>query len=138
MGKDLKGKELGAGIVQRKDGKYAARFVGKTKKRTEKHFDKVSEAKKWLELLSICFDFADRITDRRNDWVKMGRHRFPKKTISVKRTMEFRYGDQEFRIGEPKSKAGCRTIPMTQTAYDILKAKEKNRYSRLADSAEIN
>ena len=52
--------------------------------------------------------------------------------------MEFRYGDQEFRIGEPKSKAGCRTIPMTQTAYDILKAKEKNRYSRLADSAEIN
>ena len=48
MGKDLKGKELGAGIVQRKDGKYAARFVGKTKKRTEKHFDKVSEAKKWL------------------------------------------------------------------------------------------
>lgn len=32
MGKDLKGKELGAGIVQRKDGKYAARFVGKTKK----------------------------------------------------------------------------------------------------------
>ncbi len=33
MGKDLKGKELGAGIVQRKDGKYAVRFVGKTKKR---------------------------------------------------------------------------------------------------------
>ena len=48
MGKDLKGKELGAGIIQRKDGKYAARFVGKTKKRTEKHFDKVSEAIKWL------------------------------------------------------------------------------------------
>lgn len=38
--------------------------------------------------------------------------------------MEFRYGDQEFRIGEPKSKAGYRTIPMTQTAYGILKAKE--------------
>lgn len=32
MGKDLKGKELGTGIIQRKDGKYAARFVGKTKK----------------------------------------------------------------------------------------------------------
>lgn len=31
MGKDLKGKELGAGIIQRKDGKYAARFVGKPK-----------------------------------------------------------------------------------------------------------
>ena len=45
MGKDLKGKELGIGIVQRKDGKYAVRFVGKTGKRTEKHFDKISEAK---------------------------------------------------------------------------------------------
>ena len=34
-----------------------------------------------------------------------------------------------FRIGEPKSKAGYRTIPMTQTAYDILKAKEKERHT---------
>jgi len=32
MGKDIKGKELGVGIVQRKDGKYAARFIGRTKK----------------------------------------------------------------------------------------------------------
>ena len=48
MGKDLKGKELGAGIVQRKDGKYSARFVSKSKKRIEKHFEKVAEAKKWL------------------------------------------------------------------------------------------
>ena len=49
MGKDLKGKELGAGIVQRKDKWYTARFVSKaTGKRAEKYFDKVSEAKKWL------------------------------------------------------------------------------------------
>ena len=27
MGKNLKGKELGAGISQRKDGRYSARFV---------------------------------------------------------------------------------------------------------------
>ena len=58
-------------------------------------------------------------------WEDIG---FGKRTISVKRTMEFRYGDQEFRIGEPKSKAGYRTIPMTQTAYDILKAKEKEAF----------
>ena len=43
--------------------------------------------------------------------------------------MQNRYGDQEFRIGEPKSKAVYRTIPMTQTAYDILKAKEKERHT---------
>lgn len=50
--------------------------------------------------------------------------------ISVKRTMEFRYGDHEFRIGEPKSKSGNRTIPMTQIAYDILKAKEREKSTR--------
>lgn len=48
MGKDLKGKELGTGICQRKDGKYAARFTGKNKKRIEKHFQSVREAKRWL------------------------------------------------------------------------------------------
>lgn len=272
MGKDLKGKELGAGIVQRKDGKYAARFVGKTKKRTEKHFDKVSEAKKWLAeakyedehsnigassrmTVNAWFDFwLHEIKEKttRPNTVRNYRERyehnirdvignmiisevkpmhcqkvlnlmedsykgstieqcritmasmffyaqenqiipispvvksvktpkkiekkvrfltleeqdkflkaaegtsnyyqfalilqtglrtgemiglkwedidFRKRTISVNRTMEFRYGDQEFRIGEPKSKAGYRTIPMTQTAYDILKAKEKERHT---------
>lgn len=54
---------------------------------------------------------------------------FRKRTISINRTVEFRYGDQEFRIGEPKSKAGYRTIPMTQTAYEILKAKTKERHA---------
>lgn len=45
MGKDLKGKELGTGIIQRKDGKYAARFVGKTKKRTESILIRFLEAR---------------------------------------------------------------------------------------------
>ncbi len=272
MGKDLKGKELGAGIVQRKDGKYAARFVSKSKKRTEKHFDKVSEAKKWLAeakyedehsnigassrmTVNAWFDFwLHEIKEKttRPNTVRNYRERyehnirdvignmiisevkpmhcqkvlnlmeerykgstieqcritmasmffyaqenqiipispvvksvktpkkiekkvrfltleeqdkflkaaegtsnyyqfalilqtglrtgemiglkwedidFRKRIISINRTMEFRYGDQEFRIGEPKSKAGYRTIPMTQTAYDILKAKEKERHT---------
>lgn len=30
MGKDLRGKELGVGISQRKDGYYVGRFTGKT------------------------------------------------------------------------------------------------------------
>lgn len=55
---------------------------------------------------------------------------FQKRIISINRTMEFRYGSQELTIGEPKSKAGYRTIPMTQTAYDILKVKEEERYVR--------
>lgn len=49
MGKDLKGKELGKGISQRKDGRYSARFVSICGKRIEKYFVTPHEAKKWLE-----------------------------------------------------------------------------------------
>ena len=48
MGKDLKGKECGAGICQRKDKTYAARFLTKSGKRREKHFATLPEAKNWL------------------------------------------------------------------------------------------
>lgn len=48
MGKNLKGKELGKGITQRKDGKYSARLVLYTGKRIEKYFDNPQEAKLWL------------------------------------------------------------------------------------------
>ena len=49
MGKDLRGKELGPGILQRKDGRYSARFTTKSGKRVEKYFDKLSDARNWLE-----------------------------------------------------------------------------------------
>ena len=48
MGKSLKGKKCGAGICQRKDGKYTARFLAKDGSRREKHFLTLSEAKHWL------------------------------------------------------------------------------------------
>ena len=47
MGKNLKGKELGTGISQRKDGRYSARFSSNGK-RVEKYFDTPNEAKQWL------------------------------------------------------------------------------------------
>ena len=272
MGKDLRGKELGANICQRRDGKYTARYVSKRKRRIEKHFDKVAEAKKWLaeskyedEHSNIgassqmtvdawyrfwiseikekttrphtVRSYRDRYThnirdvignmiisevkpmhcqkvlnlmenkykgstmeqcritmvsmfscaqeneiiskspvirsvkcpkkiekkvrfltlDEQAKFLKVAEDTdkyyqfalilqtglrtgeviglkwedvdFQKRTITIKRTMEFRYKDQEFSIGEPKSKSGYRTIPMTQIAYDILKAKEKERRS---------
>ena len=49
MGKNLKGKELGKGIFQRKDGLYTARFVDRTGKRHEKCFSLLPEARNWLE-----------------------------------------------------------------------------------------
>lgn len=48
MGKDLKGKELGVGISQRKDGLYSARFTGKDGKRKQKYFKKLQECRKWI------------------------------------------------------------------------------------------
>ncbi len=48
MGKNLKGKELGKGLSQRKDGKYCARFRTPDGTRPERHFDKLPDAKNWL------------------------------------------------------------------------------------------
>jgi integrase len=49
MGKNLKGKECGKGIYQRKDGLYSARFVDRTGNRHEKYFQTVPEARNWIE-----------------------------------------------------------------------------------------
>lgn len=48
MGKNLKGKELGVGISQRKDGLYTARFTDKSGKRRQKYFKKLQECRNWL------------------------------------------------------------------------------------------
>ena len=48
MGKDLKGKELGVGICQRKDGLYTGRFTSKrTGKSVQKYFTKLQDCRKW-------------------------------------------------------------------------------------------
>ncbi|MBR2622245.1 MAG: site-specific integrase [Clostridia bacterium] len=49
MGKKLKGKEIGKGICQRKDGLYAARFVNRYGNRTTKYFSTIPEARNWLD-----------------------------------------------------------------------------------------
>ena len=50
------------------------------------------------------------------------------KTIQIRRSMEYRYSAKEWRSGEPKSKSGYRTIPLTEEAVTILKKqKEKNK-----------
>ena len=49
MGKNLKGKNCGKGICQRKDGLYYARFVNKAGKRYERYFQTLPEARNWIE-----------------------------------------------------------------------------------------
>ena len=59
MGKNLKGKECGKGICQRKDGLYSARFVSSEGKRQVKRFFSLPEARNWLEDAK----YADRHED---------------------------------------------------------------------------
>ena len=59
MGKNLKGKECGKGICQRKDGLYSARFVSSEGKRQVKCFSSLPEARNWLEDAK----YADRHED---------------------------------------------------------------------------
>ena len=48
MGKDLRGREIGRGLSQRKDKKFSARYVSALGKRIEKYFDTLPEARNWL------------------------------------------------------------------------------------------
>lgn len=48
MGKDLKGRQLGTGISQRKDGLYSARYTDGTGRRRQKNFKKARDAQAWL------------------------------------------------------------------------------------------
>ena len=48
MGTDLRGKELGKGLSQRKEGYYVARFTSREGKRISKNFTKLVEARLWL------------------------------------------------------------------------------------------
>ena len=47
MGKNLKGKECGKGISQRKDGRYTVRYVDELGKRHDKYFHTLSDARNW-------------------------------------------------------------------------------------------
>lgn len=70
MGKDLKGKELGVGLGQRKDGRYSAKFTKKNGSRSEKTFTKLTEAREWLseqKYLDSTIGTGDMLVD---DWYK--------------------------------------------------------------------
>ena len=48
MGKNLKGKELGVGISQRKDGLYTGRYTDRNGNRHQKYFKKLQECRNWI------------------------------------------------------------------------------------------
>lgn len=59
---------------------------------------------------------------------------FENRTLTVTRTMEYRHSTKEWRVGPPKSKAGYRTVPLTEEAIEILKLqKAKNAAKKVVD-----
>lgn len=54
---------------------------------------------------------------------------FKKRILKVERSMEYRYKVGEWRVGEPKSKSGYRTIPLTEEAIRILKEQKRKNSS---------
>ena len=59
MGKDLKGKDLGVGIYQQKDGYYCARYVNRFGKRKAKRFKKLQECRQWIAEATYIDEHSD-------------------------------------------------------------------------------
>lgn len=52
------------------------------------------------------------------------------RTLSVTKTLEFRYKQKDWRAGPPKTQTSYRTIPLTERAFDILQELYKERTTR--------
>ncbi len=50
---------------------------------------------------------------------------FKQRTISINKTMIYAYPDKEWKIGKPKTRTGCRTVPLTEEAVRLLHLQKK-------------
>ena len=103
------------------------RFEASVKAPDEIHFLTVTEQAKFMEAAKRSHNYAQYAlileTGLRTgemigltwDTIDWERH-----TLTVNKTLEFRYKQQEWRAGPPKTKKSYRTIPLTDTAYQIL------------------
>lgn len=103
------------------------RFEASVKAPDEIHFLTVAEQAKFMEAAKRSHNYAQYAlileTGLRTgemigltwDAIDWERH-----TLTVNKTLEFRYKQQEWRAGPPKTKKSYRTIPLTDTAYQIL------------------
>lgn len=123
MGKDLKGKDLGVGITQQKNGLYNAGFVDKLGKRRVKRFKKPQEGRKWLDeakyidehssiteantmMVDAWFEYWISIKEKtvRPNTVRNYRERYYRNISKVKiKVIPMEWADQVFlcRKGEP-------------------------------------
>ena len=103
------------------------RFDSPIKAVDEIHFLTVSEQKAFLEVAKHSHNYAQyaliletglrtgEVIGLTWDAIDWENH-----TLTVNKTMEFRHKQHEWRAGPPKTKKSYRTIPLTDTAYQIL------------------
>ena len=92
MGKDIKGRELGVGISQRKDGLYSGRFVDRYGKRQQKYFKKLQECRQWIAEAAYQDEHSD-IHNLENltlnawfdIWYEMNKKNFRYNTLKVRK-----------------------------------------------------
>ena len=56
---------------------------------------------------------------------------FENKTLTIRRTVEYRHQFKKWHIGPPKTENSNRTIPLSKTSYDILKELYINKDKRV-------
>ena len=59
---------------------------------------------------------------------------FKKRTLTVNKTLEYRYKQKDWRAGPPKTPQSYRTIPLTNRAYEILVTVAATRKTRNVSS----
>ena len=104
------------------------RFDRPIKAVDEIHFLTVSEQKAFLDVAKHSHNYAQyaliletglrtgEVIGLTWDAIDWENH-----TLTVNKTMEFRHKQHEWRAGPPKTKKSYRTIPLTDTAYQILR-----------------
>lgn len=99
MGKDLKGKELGVGLSQRKDGSYEARFVNRFGKRDSVYGKTVKEVRNKLAMATAKDQEKRNIVNPRttlDEWYEkwMEIYKAPVVRPSTKKYYEYIYEDK--------------------------------------------
>lgn len=104
------------------------RFHTPVKAPDDIRFLTVEEEKRFVEVAKTCHNFNPYMfvlqTGLRTSeliglvWSDID---WEKRTVTIKRGVEYRYSSKVWRAGPTKTAKGYRTIPLTQIAYDILK-----------------
>lgn len=91
MGKDLKGKELGNGISQRKNGKYCARYFDRFGERKSIYDDKLPELRKKLAVAIADNQLYTNIRDniKLDDWFNRWMEVYKKKSVRPNTLREY-------------------------------------------------